>query len=103
MSGGHFDYREYSIKSIIEDLKDVLKHNKKEIPEKELLGDSELYEKYPDEKLYYNYSDETVSYIKKTIKLLKKSYKFTKHIDLLICGDYSEDTFLEKLTKNNKK
>lgn len=102
MSGGHFEYREYSLKSIIEDLKDIIDKNKKEIPEKELLGGAELYEAYPDEKLYYNYNDKTIRYIKKTIKCLKKSYKMTRHIDYLICGDYSEDTFLEKITKTIK-
>lgn len=71
MSGGAFDYIEKRIENdLLVSLDDLLKNN--------------------------NYSIETNIRIKKCYNLLYSSIPLLKNIDYLLCGDISENTFLER-------
>jgi hypothetical protein len=106
MSGGHFDYRQHQILMIIDDLQEVIDKNRVERTEEELrqghwYGDNdyikEYYEKYPDQKLYYNYSDETIEEFKKGLHYLKLAHIYAQRIDWLLSGDDSEESFFKRL------
>jgi glutamyl-tRNA reductase len=109
MSGGHFDYKQHQITLIIDDLQEVIDKNRVERTEEELrqeywYGDNmkEYYEKYPDQKLYYNYSDETIEEFKKGLYYLKLAHIYTQRIDWLLSGDDGEESFFKRLKEELK-
>ena len=111
MSGGALDY--LSFYSVIDDLKDRVKNNRIPIPFNELdeydirdwtyehnkdfgfpINKSE-YDKDP--KLYYNYSDDTILYIKESLKALEIAQAYHKSIDYLLSGDIRDCDFRDFL------
>lgn len=104
MSGGHFEYRQHQIAMIIDELQEVIDKNKVERTEEELRQEywysddmKEYYEKHPDQKLYYNYSDETMEEFKRGLLYLKLAHIYTQRIDWLLSGDDSEESFHKRL------
>lgn len=105
MSGGHFDYIQSRLEwEVIEEIEKIVKRNGKEIPIKDRpsWNDSEYYEKYPEEKLYSNYSEETIEEFKKGIDIIKQAYVYIQRVDWLLSGDDGEDTFHERLKEDLK-
>lgn len=84
MSGGHFGYKEFNIKQIAEEMQDAIDNNTE-------------------------YSDEVINKFKTAVDLLNLSYLYVKMIDMLLSGDYDDDSFLSILDKeltndkNNRK
>lgn len=80
MSGGHFDYREFSLEVIADQIAELIENNNT-----------------PDEWGYANdYSDETIRLFKETADMLRKLAYRVHRIDYLVSGDDGEETFLEK-------
>ena len=75
MSGGHFDYAQYKLQEIVEQIKDEL--------------NSDEYE-----------NDETFIEFRNAINTINKAYVYMQRIDWLLSGDDSEETFHDRL-KNN--
>lgn len=73
MSGGHFNYAQYGIMSLAEDLEGFIED--------------------PND----TYSPETIAEFKKGLELLKKAYVYAQRIDWLVSADDSEATFHERL------
>lgn len=98
MSGGAFEYKQYHIEQLIEDMELLLKRVDKE-PIDSFECDS--LKNYIDDK------DSFKKIVEKNIDLLKKSYIYTKRLDWFISGDDGEETFYERLeedfNKNNMK
>jgi len=97
MSGGHFEYAQYRIQSIIDSIEHELKKQGKEKPKKELWNRKEFYDEYPEEKFFYTYPKEIQKEFKKGVKALKIAAIYAQRIDWLLSGDKSEETFLEQL------
>ena len=75
MSGGHFEYKQFHMNDIKDELINLVETNN-----------------IPDENGYVrNYSKETIDKFKKVIKKLKKAEFFVNRIDLLVSGDISEE------------
>ena len=98
MSGGAFEYKQYHIEQLIEDMELLLKRVDKE-PTDSFECDS-----------LKNYIDDKESFkkiVEKNIDLLRKSYIYTQRLDWFISGDDGEETFYERLeedfNKNNMK
>lgn len=107
MSGGYFDYLQSRLEwDVIDVIQKIVDNNKKEMSEKELRErswlDSDYYEKYPEENLYSNYSDETIQEFKNGIEAIKKAYVYIQRIDWLLSGDDGEDNFHKKLKADLK-
>lgn len=77
MSGGHFDYSQYNIISIIESIQSEIDQNK----------------------LNPIYSDETINEFKNAIRVLNIAYVYAQRIDWLISADDGEETFHERLSE----
>ena len=97
MSGGHFDYSQYKITEIADEIQSKIDKNGTEIPEKERWNNQEWYEKYPDDKFYRNYPDEILNEFKEAIRILRKAAVYAQRVDWLLSGDDGEESFLMRL------
>ncbi len=107
MSGGYFDYNQYMIQEIADEIKQIIYDNGRKKTERELKeeswNDEEYYKKYPEELYHYKYSDEVIKKLKEGIKCLEKSAIYVQRIDYLLSGDDSEKSFLDKLKEEESK
>lgn len=85
MSGGHFDYNQYKIQYIIDEIEHLIENNENE--EVNQWGD----------KIGSFYSKETITEFKAAVAVLKVAYVFTQRIDWLVSGDDGEDSFHRRL------
>jgi hypothetical protein len=104
MSGGHFEYNQYRIREIADQIEDVIYKNGKEKTEEELSEwshyDPEYFERYPDEKYHYKYPDEVIAEFKKGLDILRQAEVYAQRIDWLLSGDDGDETFLERLKED---
>lgn len=61
------------------------------------------WEEYEDGEYYPNYSEETLQIFKETVQELRKTAFLVQRIDWLLCGDDSEDTFLQEIMEYKAK
>lgn len=90
MSGGHFDYKQYSIDCIAETLKGIIERN--DSIEKDEWG-------YP---IGRNYNNDVISEFKKGLQALKIAAVYANRIDWLLSGDDGEESFLKRLKEDLK-
>ena len=104
MSGGGFDYQQYHIRNIVEELEDIIERNGKEKPKVDLEPWEYYYngDVYDDCKCYYMYSEDVINEFKKAVKILKTAYVYTERIDYLISGDDDEESFFKRLNDELK-
>ena len=102
MSGGSYDYMQYNIKRIAEEVKDVIVKNMVEVPNHE--HESWDYDKdgnlHDWAKYYYCYKPETVEKFKEGYRKLQEAYIYAQRIDWLLSGDDGEETFHKRLKKD---
>jgi hypothetical protein len=97
MSGGHFDYKQYKINEITDSIERELNRQGEEKPKDELYGDEAYFEKYPEEKYYYTYSDIVQEKMKEAVKQLKIAAVYAQRVDWFLSGDDSEESFIKRL------
>jgi len=107
MSGGHWDYLQYRFTDVAEDVKKLIEKNGKEKTERELAEDSwrdpEWYEKYPEDKFHYKYSDEIIEKFKEGLKHIELAHIYMQRLDWLLSGDDGEESFISRLEEDLKK
>jgi hypothetical protein len=107
MSGGAFDYNQYKIGYIADQIDEVIVKNGLEKTPEELKQegwrDPEWYEKYPEDKFHYQYPDEVIERMKEAVKALKIAQEYAQRVDWLLSGDDGEESFLRRLNENLKK
>ena len=94
MSGGAFDYWQYHLTAIADQIEEKVINNK-DFNHWGLFDDSNW-----DGQMY---SDETIKKFKEAIKYLKIAEAYAQRIDWLISGDDSEETFHERLKEDLEK
>ena len=81
MSGGHFcdcGYTYYNVEQFADELEEEILNNNKE-----------------DEYGYVpNLSPETIKYLRKQLRQMRKVSEIMRHIDYLYSGDHGDDSFL---------
>lgn len=83
MSGGHFNYDQYRMRTMSEDIESLIQRNKT-----------------PDEHGYQtDFSPETLAKFREAADILKVAEEMVQRIDWLVCGDDGEDTFHERWQK----
>jgi hypothetical protein len=104
MSGGAFDYNQYKIGYIIEEIEEVINDNGREKTEEELKEESwrdpDWYEKYPEDLFHYKYPDKVIDKMKEGIEVLKRAQIYAQRIDWLLSGDDGIETFFERLEED---
>lgn len=91
MSGGHFDYNQWKIQMIADEIEQLIIDN-----------DSDEKNEWGDIKGYH-FNDDTIREFKAAVALLKVSYVFAQRIDWLVSGDDGEDSFHRRLREDLKK
>lgn len=107
MSGGHFDYIQYRLTEVIEQIKDEIQKSGKPKTKEELKDESwrssDWYDKYPEDLNHYKYSDEVMDEFNKGVELISLAQIYMQRIDWLLSGDDGEETFLERLKEDKDK
>lgn len=88
MSGGHFDYKQYQIGYIADEVEHLIETN-----------DSDDENEWGD-KIGRNYDPETIEEFKKALKALQIAQIYAHRIDWLVSGDDGEDSFHRRLKKD---
>ena len=88
MSGGFFDFRQYDIQRIVEELSQVISTN-----------NDESYDEWGCIKGRF-FEKKTVKELEKGLELLKNAYIYAHRIDYLLCGDDGEATFHKRLKED---
>jgi len=78
MSGGYFDYNQYRIDDIIDQIERAINANKET----------------------YDFSAKTIREFRKAIRILRKGAVYAQRIDWLISGDDGEETFHKRLKED---
>lgn len=101
MSGGYFDYQQYKIREIADQIKEVIIKNKVEKQKEELYpwcynddGTVNEWDKY-----YFYFPDDVIEEFKKTYKALRIAEIYAHRCDYLLEGDDSEESFKNRLKK----
>ena len=98
MSGGAFDYNQYKIRQIWEDIQRKLDRQGKEKSKEDLKYYNEEYlEIYPKERFERIYREDVQQIFKEGIEILKKVEIYAQRIDWYLSGDDSEDSLIERL------
>ena len=87
MSGGHFDYSQYHISRIAEDIQEQIRRN----------GSTNDW----GDKI--EFSEKTIQEFKTAILMLEQAYVYAQRIDWFLSGDDGEDTFHERLHEDLEK
>jgi hypothetical protein len=91
MSGGHFQYEQYKLQMIADEIEQLIIDN-----------ESEELNRYGDKKGSF-YSVETINEFKAAVALLKVAHVYAHRIDWLVSGDDGEDSFHRRLKDELKK
>lgn len=104
MSGGAFDYNQYKIGYIADEVEQLIRKNGKEKTKEEMKDegwrDPDWYEKYPEDKFHPEYSEEVIKRFKEGVEILRKAEVYAHRIDWLLSGDDGDETFLERLKED---
>jgi MoxR-like ATPase len=106
MSGGAFNYDQYKIGYIADQIEEVIvKNGLEKTPEelKEHWIDPDWYKKYPEDLFHYKYPDEVIEKMKEAVKALKIAQVYAQRVDWLLSGDDGEESFLRRLDDELKK
>ena len=103
MSGGHFEYDQYKIRTIAETIESELLRQGKPKSKDELWSGDEYYEKYPEENFHYTYPKEVQEKFKEGVRLLKLAEVYAQRIDWLLSDDDGEESFLRRLKEDLSK
>lgn len=85
MSGGHFDYQQYKLEYIADEIEQLI-----------LTNDSTELNEWGDQK-GRGYSERTIVEFKNAIHFLRLAKMYTQRIDWLVSGDDGEEQFHKRL------
>jgi hypothetical protein len=91
MSGGHFQYKQWEIGNIGDEVEQLIIDN-----------DSEELNQWGDRKGCH-FTPETIAEFKKALVLLRQAHIYAQRIDWLVSGDDGEDSFHRRLKTDLEK
>lgn len=97
MSGGHFNFTQFKIMYVWEEIQNLLEKQGTKKPKGDLWNDEEFYKDNQQELLYETYPIEIQEVFKKAVKVLKKAEVYTQRIDWFLSGEDGEESFLRRL------
>ena len=105
MSGGAFDYKQYNIAMIADEVEQIILNNgrpktQEELQDESWSRDNSWYERYPEDLNRYKYPDDVIEKFKKGLDILRKAQVYAQRIDWLVSGDDGEESFHERLKED---
>lgn len=100
MSGGFFDYKQWHIESIADQIEQEVIMSGKPIPSSK--WDFFMREKYNEtheQPMNYAFPEEVLRRMEEAIYALRRAYIYAHRVDYLVCGDDGEESFMERLKK----
>jgi hypothetical protein len=101
MSGGHWDYLQYRLTDVVEDINKMVEKNGQEKTVEEIKDehwrDPNWYEKYPEDRFHYKYPDEVIEEFKKGAKIIAEAQVYMQRIDWLVSADDGNESFIKRL------
>jgi hypothetical protein len=101
MSGGRFDYNQYRIRDIADDIEQEIKRSGKPLTKQEMKDyswrGSDWYERYPEDKFHYKYPDEVIKEFERGYYILRLAEIYAQRIDWLLSGDDGDESFILRL------
>ena len=91
MSGGHFQYKQWEIGNIADEVEQLILDNDSE--EKDQWGD----------RIGSHFTAETIAEFKAGLEILRKAHIYAQRIDWLVSGDDGEDSFHRRLKNDLEK
>ena len=102
MSGGRFNYDQFRIKSIAEEIQEYLDEMGKEKDDVDSSFMRDFYDKYPEERYNRIESEEVQEKMRGAIKALKVAHIYAQRVDWYLSGDDGEESFLSRLEQELK-
>jgi hypothetical protein len=93
MSGGHFDYKQFEITRISDEIEQLI-----EINGKKRVGRLESWE----EPYHYEYPPEVIQKFKEAVLSLRVAQVYAQRVDWLVSGDDGEESFMRRLDEDLK-
>lgn len=107
MSGGYWEYKQYELTDVIEDLKIIIeksgKPKTKEEIKAEVWREPDWYEIYPEDNFHYKYPDEVIEEFKNAVDIISRAQVYMHRIDWLLSGDDGDESFIKRLNAEIKK
>jgi hypothetical protein len=107
MSGGAFNYDQYKIGYIADEIEQAIRYSGKEKTKRELDEEKwrgpDWYEKYPEDKFHYKYQDEVIDALKEAVRVLRVAQIYAHRVDWYFSGDDGEESFIERLKEDLNK
>jgi len=100
MSGGAFDYDQYKIGYIADQIEHEIEKNGRPKTREEIKDDFRdpgWYEKYPEDLNHHKYPDEVIEEFKNAVKHLRVAEIYAQRVDWLLSGDDGDESFIERL------
>jgi len=85
MSGGHFNYKQYEIEHIADQVEQMIIDN-----------DSEELDEWSNRKGYH-FTEDTMVEFKKALVIIRQAQVYAQRIDWLVSGDDGENNFHRRL------
>jgi hypothetical protein len=93
MSGGHFDYKQFEITRISDEIEQLI-----EINGKKRAGRLESWE----EPHHYEYPPGVIKKFKEAVLSLRVAQAYAQRVDWLVSGDDGEESFMRRLDEDLK-
>ncbi len=99
MSGGRFDYQQYRIKDIANEIEKEIYNSGRKKTESELREEKKYHydPTFVPNPVHYEYPKEVINEFKKAYSLLRLAEIYAHRIDWLLSGDDGEETFIKRL------
>jgi len=102
MSGGAFDYKQYFIGYIADDIEQRILKSGREIPQ-EVLSRDPWHGHWEDDfnipQFYPKYNRKTMDIMKRAVYVLRLAHIYAQRVDWMLSGDDGEDCLVERLEK----
>jgi len=102
MSGGRFEYKQFEIGQIADEIENYLRNMGKKM-EDPIFSEEYMAKHYPEGMFHTDYSKETKEKFRYAVKLLREAHVYVQRIDWLLSGDDGEETFHERLKADLQK
>ena len=91
MSGGHFNYKQYEIEHIADQVEQMIIDN-----------ESKELDEWGNTKGYH-FTEDTMAEFKKALVIIRQAQVYAQRIDWLVSGDDGEESFLSRLKTDLEK